>query len=745
MGRWLYRCGWGLMLLWLLLGLHEAVETVPAASTIPYEQRLAQALGHMQHEAWQQALEAIGDLPHRGHLTPVQGRLWFLRGVLAQKLQDPETARQAFERVWQGYPPLADYAAWEMVQYEAARDRLPSLQKLVSALIERYPFSYLVPESHLLLARTQHRLGHCAPARTTLERLLHEVADYPVDHPVRPEAMAFLGQVYEDCGELALAAQTLRHLGESYPRDRRAAAALRRSRELVAGLPEPPPQPDPEQLLASIDRLAEGQLWQEIDARLTALARVSPAEALALAVLLKRAGVEVRRGRLPEARAALQDILRQYPQGSHLAEVYYLLGVVAQRQQQPGESLRAYETALAQPPAAPWTPKVLWALARLYEERQALNKASALYLRLAQAFPTHAQADESLWQAGWLHYYQKDYQAALAIWESFEQRFPRSLFLPRVLYWQARAAAQVGYTELALRLYQRLLEDYPAHYYSAQASVQAASVRSPLLPQTAPYTTPVLLHDPTLLPEATQGQASRAHFHLTRVRELHQLQMYTPAGHEIRTLAALLPKTPAAQYMLASLYVDNQQRPTAFRVLQRLLESLSPAEVRGLPRDFWMTLYPQAFWPEIRQHAQAKGLNPYLVLSIIRQESAFNPTAISSSGARGLMQLLPTTAQEVLTRLKLPPDAMSRLHDPQLSIILGIDYFAGLMQRYQHNVVLALAGYNAGPGRASRWREQWAGLPADEFIERIPLDETRNYVKLILRNLMMYERLYKAL
>ena len=316
--------------------------------------------------------------------------------------------------------------------------------------------------------------------------------------------------------------------------------------------------------------------------------------------------------------------------------------------------------------------------------------------------------------------------------------------LSQVLYWQARVAYQGGHKEAALRLYQRVIADYPWHYYSVQAhtSLQAAGVRSTLPAPASPPTAPVLLHDPTLLPEAAQGQASRAHFHLTRVQELHQLRMYQPAGYEIRTLAALVPKTPAAQYFLASLYVDNQQRPAAFRVLYGILETLSPTEVRGLPRDFWMTLYPQAFWQEITQQAQAKGLNPYLVLSIIRQESAFNPAAISSSGARGLMQLLPTTAQEVLTRLKLPQEAVAQLHDPQLSITLGTHYFAGLMQRYQRNVVLALAGYNAGPGRASRWREQWAGLPTDEFIERIPLDETRNYVKLILRNLMMYERLY---
>jgi len=725
----------------ILLGLLFGCGT---AQMVPYEQRLAQTLGLMQQGAWQQAMEAIGELQGGSSMPPALGRLWFVRGTLAQKLLNPELAQQAFERVWQGYPPLADYAAWEMAQYDATHDLLPALQKLVITLAERYPFSRLLPESQLLLARTQHRLGQAATARATLERLLGDTAE----HPLRPDMMAFLGQVYEDLGELALAAQTLQRLGESYPRDRQAAAALRHSRELSAQLTEAQwPQPDPEQLLASLDRLAEGQLWQEIDARLATLATFAQPEALVCGVLLKRAALEVRRGRLAEASAALQEVLRRYPQGPHLTQTYYLLGTVYQRQNQLANSLQAYESGLAQPPTLPWTAKTLWALARLQEERQDLGRAMALYQRLAQDFPTHEQAAASLWQAGWLQYRQRHYQPATTLWQDFEQHFPRSSLLPQVLYWQARAASQGGHQDTALRLYQRLVADYPSHYYStqAQASLQEASGRSMLGVDQSPPATPVLIHDAALLPESPQGQPSRAHFHLIRVQELHQLQMYQPAGQEIRALAPLLPQTPAAQYLLASLYVDNQQRPAAFRVLNGVLETLGPPAARGLPREFWTALYPQAFWSEISQQAQAKGLNPYLLLSIVRQESAFNPAAISSSGARGLMQLLPTTAQEVLTRLKLPQESVSRLHDPQLSITLGTYYFASLMQRYQGNVVLALAGYNAGPGRAARWREQWSDVPTDEFIERIPLDETRNYVKLILRNLMIYERLYKAL
>jgi peptidoglycan lytic transglycosylase len=724
--------------IWLWMNLGMCV----AADPVAYEQRLAQALGFMQQGAWQQAVEAIGELPKKAALTPELARLWFVRGILAQKLQDPDTAQQAFERVWQGYPPLADYAAWEMVQYDAARDFLPTLQKTVTTLMERYPFSRLLPESQLVLARAQHRSGQSAAARATLERLARDATE----SPFHAEVMAFLGQVYEERGEFDLAAQMLRRLGETHPRDKQAAVALRHSRELFARLPEAQRPPEPEQLLASIDRLAEGQLWQEIEARLSTLDALALPETLVMQVLIKRGAVEIRRGRLPEASTVLQDVLRRYPQGAHLAEAYYLLGIVYQRQNQPANSIQVYEMGLAQPPTVPWTAKTLWALARLQEERQELARAIDLYQRLAQEFPTYEQAEPSLWQAGWVQYRQRHYHAATTLWQSFEQRFPRSPLIPQALYWQARAAQQGGHQDVALRLYQQIVADYPVHYYTTQgyASLQAVGERRVLAAGKVLLTTPVLLQAPTLLPEPSKGQPSKAYFHFVRVQELQQLQMYQPAGQEIRSLAPLLPSTPAAQYFLASLYANNQHHAAAFRTLNSVIEALSPAEVRGLPRDFWTTLYPQAFWPEVSQLAQAISLNPYLVLSIIRQESAFNPAAISSSGARGLMQLMPSTAQEVLTKLKLPQESVTQLHDPQLSITLGTRYFAGLLQRYQGNVVLALAGYNAGPGRASRWREQWSSVPTDEFIERIPLDETRNYVKLILRNLMMYERLYKA-
>jgi soluble lytic murein transglycosylase len=147
----------------------------------------------------------------------------------------------------------------------------------------------------------------------------------------------------------------------------------------------------------------------------------------------------------------------------------------------------------------------------------------------------------------------------------------------------------------------------------------------------------------------------------------------------------------------------------------------------------------------VAQQARAVALNPHLVLSIMRQESGFQPTAVSSAGAVGLMQLMPATARLVSQQLGLGPVSADILATPRLNITLGTQYFASMLQRYHGNIFLALAAYNAGPGRVGRWQKQWPDLPMDEFVEHIPFRETRLYVKLVLRNLQNYERLYKAL
>jgi TolA-binding protein len=719
------------------------------APVLSYEKRLQKALELTQQNKWPQAIQSIGTLYSAAPVTPTVGRLWFLRATLAQKLQDAPTAVHAFTQVWHTYPPLADYAAWEIAQIYAAEGRIPELQETIMALAEQYPFSRLVPDGQFLLAHTQHRLAYIPEAQATLKQLLKTYADYPA----RPEVLAFLGEIYEGTGDLLRAFQTLQQLGDSYPRHPLAAAALEHSRQLLARLPaEQRPQPEPWPLLASIDSLTEAKLWQEVEARLATLEEFTEPSTLVLKVLLKQAAVAIRRQRLADANTILQEIKRRFPKGTHLGEVQYLLTIVRSRQGQRASLDQPSAPRLLQQLLLAWSTKTAVTLAVVQNGgQQVALRTEEFYQRLVRDASSADTLGQSLWQAGWEQYRQARYGAAERLWSEFETRYPRAALLPQVLYWQARAAILNDHLDTAIRLYQRLINDYPAHYYSRLAATSRQSLEHRLqssgvviasvdeTPPTIPWTPP---RPPREL-DASSGQSTRERFHFIRIQELQQLRMHPLAAREIHTLAPLLPQTTPVRYFLATLCASSQEHVAVLRFLSGIIEAMSPAEVRGLSRTFWTLLFPRAFWPEGLQQSKRLGLNPYVVLSIMRQESAFNPTAVSRAGAIGLMQLMPATAQEVASRLALPQDSIEQLHDPQLSITLGTHYFAELLEHYQGNVVLALAAYNAGPGQVARWLEQWSHFAMEEFIEHIPFDETRAYVKLVLRNLAVYERLYR--
>lgn len=752
---WVVSC---MLLLCIASPVRAKPKAVPTRRSVPatqkgvvaaersYEQRLQRALELTHHKRWQQALQTIGPLDGIAVVTPTIGRLWFLRATLAHTLADTPSALHAWSQVWQHYPPLADYAAWDMAQYYAAQALLPELQDTVSALAQHYPFSRLVPPGQFLLGQTQQRLGHVAEAQTTLEHLLQTWTD----HPILPEACVLLGHLYAETGELWRAFQILQRAGESYPRHPLAASAFERSRQLLALLPtDQHPPPVPEAVLASIDVLAEAQLWSEVEARLATLDAVTEPSTLVIHVLLKRAAVALRRERLSDAQALLQQIVQRFPHGAHLGEVRYLQSIVRTRQ---GARVSLDQPHLTPHDHAPLLHGVTTAFARIIGMlgvRQAFAARPAAYAqRLLRDMAPGESAARSAWQAGWEQYRQGLYDTAAQHWDGFETRFPRTVLVPQVLYWQARAAALAGHDATALRLYRRLIYDFPGHYYhhlaiSSLRQLQNAQ-RAVEVPEETPPTIPWTPPRPPAALEATTASLTRERFHFIRVQELQRLRMYPVASQEIHTLSPLLPNTPPTRYFLATLFTTSQEYAAVLRLLGGMTEGMLPAEVRGLPQTFWTMIYPRAFWPEVLEQSKRVGLNPYLVLSMMRQESAFDPVAVSPAGARGVMQLMPATAQEVASRVS--PDQVSReqLHNPAFSITLGAHYFAGLLTRYQGNTVLALAAYNAGPGQVTRWLAQWPNLPMEEWIEHIPFDETRAYVKLVLRNLAVYERVYAA-
>ena len=206
-------------------------------------------------------------------------------------------------------------------------------------------------------------------------------------------------------------------------------------------------------------------------------------------------------------------------------------------------------------------------------------------------------------------------------------------------------------------------------------------------------------------------------------------------------------------------HARQAKTPQEFAVLTAAAESLGQKHLalrvaKQAARKHIITpaLYPLDAVPLHTLAASAGPLDPALMLAITRQESEFDPFALSSAGARGMMQLMPATARHVSQSHSLPYNRDALLQDVGYNLRLGSAYLAEMLARFDDSLPLAIAAYNAGPSRVSRWlreicdprQPQQPACDSIDWIERIPIAETRNYVQRVLENLRNYRRLLAA-
>jgi soluble lytic murein transglycosylase len=232
---------------------------------------------------------------------------------------------------------------------------------------------------------------------------------------------------------------------------------------------------------------------------------------------------------------------------------------------------------------------------------------------------------------------------------------------------------------------------------------------------------------------------------LLRGQELLRLGRYAEARNEFETIRKAAANDPAQTYRLMGFLLEHNIYRSAILCSRQILDlaGLDDAETLRAPRFFNHIRFGVYFRGLVTDSAQNEGLNPLFLLSVLRQESLFEPFAQSGAGANGLMQIMPATGAEISSQLNWPPNYQADdLYRPVVSIPFGARYLARQRDYFKGSLFAALAAYNGGPGNTTAWLALANGDP-DLFLEVIRSDETRTYIKQIFEFYNLYRLIYE--
>ncbi|CAN5800593.1 hypothetical protein BH23GEM8_BH23GEM8_07080 [soil metagenome] len=366
------------------------------------------------------------------------------------------------------------------------------------------------------------------------------------------------------------------------------------------------------------------------------------------------------------------------------------------------------------------------ALFILGDEASSVQAALSFYRRAAAV--THSSdAREALYRVGDRSFRQGDRPGAIRAWEEYVQRFPRGEQTARVAYETGKLHERAGRDAAARSMYSAATLAEPISYYSIRAGNRLGM--DPL---------ERIVTEPRPWVGLASDQADAAAV-LRRLDALDAVGLTAEWDAEYTSAVRALDSRPAALLSLAE-GVSERGRPVeAIRLGYVLLEKRDGEWDERLLR----VVFPFPYRELLTRESRRANVDPLLYAALVRQESTFRPAVRSWVGATGLGQIMPATGRWLAPSIGISDYEEKLLEVPEVNLRMGARYFGDLMRRYDGAKDLALAGYNAGPSRADRWRRELnhAG-DTDAFRDAIPFDETRTYVRVVLRNHAIYERLY---
>jgi soluble lytic murein transglycosylase len=658
----------------------------------------------------------------RKHAKDDAGSLaWVVVGYAHYLDKDYAAARSSWGRAKSLEPLLGDYLAYmQAMAYQGENNRAAVLETL-EGFDEKYQDSLESHDAALLYASAL--MATNAPQRA---------AEFLEKHrqPVKADIEITLARAYLAAGDKNKASDIFHKLYFEMPTSAEAEAAAIELRNLG----EMQPVGTFDQRHGRVLLLTKGRRYQDALNELSPLVEQAPPERM-IDMQVEFAAALYRNHKRDDAQHLFESILQnQSASVDAKAQTLYFLAEIA-RDKDDGQKNRDYVGQLRTlAPESTWMVDALLSAGNMYLLRRDYETATPIYAEIYQRQKNGKTSPYSHWKTAWLTYRMGKKDEAKRLFEEQLSMYPNSAEVPNALYWRGRMAEEEGDKKLARAYYQKLAENYRYYYY--------ANLARERLPKVGDETVdpPVLdsLPRPPAPPHDWETPADN--IRAQKAQLLANAALYDFAVAEMQAASAGSPPWEAKS--VAEIYNEQGSYIHAIETLKRAVPGYFAAEIPQIPRPVWEGLFPRPFWEELKRDSAANRLDPHLVASLIRQESEFNPAAISRANAMGLMQLLPTVGKGMAKEMKIRHFSSDQLLVADTNLRLGTRYFRHIVDHYDGQVEYALAAYNAGEDRVSDWRRNGNFADVEEFVESIPFTETRDYVQAIMRNAVIYKLLY---
>jgi soluble lytic murein transglycosylase len=631
-----------------------------------------------------------------------------------------DEATGAYRLAAQGTDALDDYTAYLAAEALMQANRSAEIPALLDHFADRYPESIFTVSAPLLIANAYLKMNNGAAAAGVLQPLLSTPEASHVDFRLA------LAKSYQQTGDTARAASTYRSIYVDDPLSY--ASSVAHDQLAALGVPL-----SAAQRKVHADKLFDAHHYGAANEEYNAL-RNDPglSQADRDALLIYSAVTQLKLKHLSRKEV---DKLPATSDDTAALKLY-LYAELSRSEKDSATHDGIIAQMLEKYPTSRWFEEALYSGGNMYLLSGNYSQALYHYKLLADRFPHSIYAPSAHWREAWLNYRLGHFDAAAELMEEQVTRYGGGLEVPSALYWRGRIyeAQEHNFAEAA-SYYRCVAVNFTNYYYGGLARERIAVLGE----QNAVPDTPAIasVHerpDPDLTAAVPEDDP-----HFIKAKLLANAALNEYIGPEIDASPDAEQWGALAE---AQIYASYGEYTRALQSMKHAHISFFALPTADVPMGYWNLLLPKPYWSDLVPDSQCNGLDPYLVASLIRQESEFNAGAVSPAHAYGLMQLLPSVGKANAKKEGIRHFSTADLLNPATNLKLGTRNLKAVLDRFGGQPEYALAAYNAGDVPVRQWMALGGYRDIAEFVESIPFSETRGYVEAIMRNRDLYRQIY---